>query len=152
LSDPAGSDLYTTCKEIRLLGKFQPDSFKTRRLACVETDGQTDMARSTRLAMLIKNIYTLWGRKRMLHCVANFWLKSMYPLQGYNYFWKQFYAWIWEYSFSEPRRLVQELRQLIFKQENGGRHRRWRSVGVRVGVALCWNKLALRRNLRNLHA
>jgi len=117
LSDPAGSDLYTTCKEIRLLGKFQPDSFKTRRLACVETDGQTDMARSTRLAMLIKNIYTLWGRKRMLHCVANFWLKSMYPLQGYNYFWKQFYAWIWEYSFSEPRRLVQELRQLIFKQE-----------------------------------
>jgi len=32
-------------KEIRLLGKFQPDSFKT----------------------LIKNIYTLWGRKRLLH-------------------------------------------------------------------------------------
>jgi len=48
-------------KEIRLLGKFQPDSFKTERLVCVETDGQTDMARSTRLVMLIKNIYTLWG-------------------------------------------------------------------------------------------
>jgi len=29
-------------KEIILLGKFQPDSFKTDRLACVETDGQTD--------------------------------------------------------------------------------------------------------------
>jgi len=29
-------------------------------------------------------IYTLWGRKRLLHCVANFWLKSLYPLQGYN--------------------------------------------------------------------
>jgi len=29
-------------KEIRLLGKFQPDSFKTERLVCVETDGQTD--------------------------------------------------------------------------------------------------------------
>jgi len=25
-------------------------------------------------------------------------------------------------------------------------------VGVRVGVAPCWNKLALRRELRNLHA
>jgi len=59
-------------KYIRLLGKFQPDSFKSERLVCVETDGQTDMARSTRLVMLIKNMYTLWGRKRLLHCVANF--------------------------------------------------------------------------------
>jgi len=50
-------------KEIRLLGKFQPDSFRTERLVCVETDGQTDMARSTRVGILIKNIYTLWGRK-----------------------------------------------------------------------------------------
>jgi len=59
-------------KEIRLLGKFLPDSFKTERLVSVETDGQTDMARSTRLVILIKNIYTLWGRKHLLHCVANF--------------------------------------------------------------------------------
>jgi len=29
-------------------------------------------------------IYTLWGRKRLLHCVANFWLKSSYPPQGYK--------------------------------------------------------------------
>jgi len=28
-------------EEGRLMGKFQPDSFKTERLACVETDGQT---------------------------------------------------------------------------------------------------------------
>jgi len=48
-------------KEIRLLGKFQRNSFKTERLVCVETDGQTDMARSIRLVMLIKNIYTLWS-------------------------------------------------------------------------------------------
>jgi len=73
-------------KVIRLLGKFQHDSFKTERLLCVETDGQTDMARSTRLVMLIKNIYTLWGRKRLLHCVANFGLKSIYPLKGYKKF------------------------------------------------------------------
>jgi len=45
-------------KQIRLLGKFQPDSFKTERLVCVETDGQTAMAKSTRLVMLINNIYT----------------------------------------------------------------------------------------------
>jgi len=70
-------------KDIRLLVKFQPDSFKTEKLACVETDRQTDMARSTRLVML--SIYiTLWGRKRLLQCVANFWLKSLYPQQGYN--------------------------------------------------------------------
>jgi len=59
-------------KGIRLLGKFQPDSFKTEILVRVETVGQTNMARSTRLVMLIKNIQTLWGRKRLLHCVANF--------------------------------------------------------------------------------
>jgi len=29
-------------KDIRLLGKFQRDSFKTERLVCVEPDGQTD--------------------------------------------------------------------------------------------------------------
>jgi len=58
-------------KDIRLFGKFQPDSFKTERVVCVETDGQTDMARSTSLVMLIKNIYTLWDRERLLHCVAN---------------------------------------------------------------------------------
>jgi len=32
----------------------------------IRTDRQTDMARSTRLVILIKNIYTLWGRKRFL--------------------------------------------------------------------------------------
>jgi len=46
-------------KDIRLFGKFQPVSFKTERLVCVETDGLADMARSTRLVMLIKNIY-IW--------------------------------------------------------------------------------------------
>jgi len=30
------------------------------------TDGQTHMATSTRLVILIKNIYSLWGRKRFL--------------------------------------------------------------------------------------
>jgi len=29
-------------KKRRLLGKFQPDSYKTERLVCVERDGQTD--------------------------------------------------------------------------------------------------------------
>jgi len=59
-------------KDIKLLGKFQLDSFKTERLVSAETDGQTEMTKSTRLVMLIKNIYTLSGRKRLLHCIANF--------------------------------------------------------------------------------
>jgi len=67
---PMGAIRYA--KEIRLLGKFQPGSFKTERLVCVETDGQTDMARSSSLVMLINNIYILWGWKCILHCVANF--------------------------------------------------------------------------------
>jgi len=44
-------------KERRLLGKFQPASFKSEILVRVETGGQADMARSTRLVMLMKNIY-----------------------------------------------------------------------------------------------
>jgi len=36
------------------------------------TDGQKDMARSTRLVILIKNIYTLWGRNRFLLPVTYF--------------------------------------------------------------------------------
>jgi len=36
LSDPT---YILPAKDIRFLGKFQPDSFKTERLACVETDG-----------------------------------------------------------------------------------------------------------------
>jgi len=66
--------------EIRLLGKFHPDSYKTSRLVCVETD----MTRSTGLVMLIKNMYTLWGRIRFLYRVANLWLKSLYSLQSYK--------------------------------------------------------------------
>jgi len=36
-------DSNTTCKKRRLLGKFQPDSYKSERLVCAETDGQADM-------------------------------------------------------------------------------------------------------------
>jgi len=36
------------------------------------TDGQTDMARSTPLVILIKNIYTLWGLKRFLLPITYF--------------------------------------------------------------------------------
>jgi len=40
--------------------------------AFIRTDGQMDMARSIRLVILIKNIYTLWGRKRFLLPVTYF--------------------------------------------------------------------------------
>jgi len=33
---------WNMIKNNELLGKFQPDCFKTERLVCVETDGQTD--------------------------------------------------------------------------------------------------------------
>jgi len=54
-------------------------SFKTERLLRTisnvqRTDRQSDRL-DGRLVMLIKNIYTLYGRKRLLHCVTNFWLK-----------------------------------------------------------------------------
>jgi len=37
--------------EIRLLGSFHPDSSKTERLVCVESDSRTDIASSTRLVV-----------------------------------------------------------------------------------------------------
>jgi len=40
--------------------------------AFIRTDGQTDMAGSTLPVILIKNIYTLWGRKRFLLRVTHF--------------------------------------------------------------------------------
>jgi len=48
--------------EIRLLGRFILDGFKTERLVCEngQTDGQTNVARSTHLVMLIKYIYTIY--------------------------------------------------------------------------------------------
>jgi len=40
---------------------------------------QTNMARSTRLVILIKNIYTSWGRKRFLLTVTYFQTNVVYP-------------------------------------------------------------------------
>jgi len=44
-----------------------------------QTDGQAGMARSTRLVILIKDIYTLWGRKRFLLSVTYFLTNLVYP-------------------------------------------------------------------------
>jgi len=43
-------------------------------------NGQTDMARSNRLVILIKNIYTLWGRKCFLHILSDDLIYS-FPLR-----------------------------------------------------------------------
>jgi len=47
--------------------------------AFIRTDRQTGMARSTRLVILIKNICTLWGRKRFLLPVTYFPTNLVYP-------------------------------------------------------------------------
>jgi len=41
--------------------------------------GQTDMARSTQLVILNKNLYTLWGRKRFRLPVTYFLTNLVYP-------------------------------------------------------------------------
>jgi len=47
--------------------------------AFIRTDGQTDMARSIRLVVQIKYIYTLWGRKLFLLPVTYFMTNLVYP-------------------------------------------------------------------------
>jgi len=43
------------------------------------TNGQTDISRSTRLLILIKNTYTLYGRKRIVLPVTYFSTNPVYP-------------------------------------------------------------------------
>jgi len=47
--------------------------------AFIQTYGQADMARSTRLVILIKNVYTLWGLKRFLLPATYFPSNLVYP-------------------------------------------------------------------------
>jgi len=47
--------------------------------AFIRTGRQTDMARSTRLVILIKNICTLWGRKCFILPVTFFPTNLVYP-------------------------------------------------------------------------
>jgi len=56
-----------------------PSSYSFRDLSVHPTDRQTDMAILTRLVILIKNIYTLWGRNRFLIPVTYFPTNLVYP-------------------------------------------------------------------------
>jgi len=47
--------------------------------AFIRTDGQTDMARSTRLVILIKNIYTLWVGNASFCLLCYFPTNLVYP-------------------------------------------------------------------------
>jgi len=68
------------CEALKSLhAKYQLSSFYSFRDLSVHTDGQTDMARSTRLVTLIKNKYTLRGRKRFLLPVTYFPMNLVYP-------------------------------------------------------------------------
>jgi len=70
----------------------------------------SDMARSTRLVILIKNIYTLWGRKRFLLPVTYFPTNLEYPftlrVAGINIFEKYklvvFYSYFKTQVFRGP--------------------------------------------------
>jgi len=64
------------------------DSFPRSQRSSGQTDGQTDMARSTRLVILIKEIYTLWGRKRFLLPVTYFPTNLVYTFCLLHTFWR----------------------------------------------------------------
>jgi len=52
------------------------------KIALKLRDWLTDMAISTQLVALIKNVYSLMGLWGLLQCVAHFVTKLWYPLQG----------------------------------------------------------------------
>ena len=68
LAAPPNDQLFG---ERKICAKFQIDISKTEGLVRVYTDGQTNMAKSTQLVMLIIYVYILWGLRRFLLCVTN---------------------------------------------------------------------------------
>jgi len=68
----------TNLRCVRSSGICMPNH-NSLALIVSDTDRQTDMARSTRLVILIKNIYSLWGRKRFLLPVTYFPTNLVYP-------------------------------------------------------------------------
>ena len=66
--------------EIRsICAKFEENSSLRLDASVISTDGRTDMARSTLLVTLIKNIYSLWGLRSIFRCVTNGMTKLVYP-------------------------------------------------------------------------
>jgi len=72
LSEESGIPFYSTSNRYnkRVVSEI---------LAFIRTDGQTDMARSTRLVIQIKNMYTFCGQKRLLLPVAYFPTSLVFP-------------------------------------------------------------------------
>jgi len=74
-----------------LLGRFHNDSFRTEIQVCVETDRRTD--KRTDIRTDIRTDRRTWLDRLVCDAdleyicfvgsVVNFWLKSLYPLQGY---------------------------------------------------------------------
>jgi len=67
-SDPDQEYIYDSASD--------PDQEYIYLTVCVETDGQKDMARSNRLVMLIKNIYTLWDLVMLIKNIYTLWGKK----------------------------------------------------------------------------
>jgi len=77
----SGRGTLLNLRRVRSSGIFMP-SLNSLALIVSEiqrSSGQTDMAISTRLVILIKNIYTLRGRKRFLLPVTYFPTNLVYP-------------------------------------------------------------------------
>lgn len=68
---------------ISMCAKFHHDSFETKRLVCIASDGHMD-----RRTGLVRTVFVeadaLWGWLCLLKRIAIFWLKWIYPMQNYN--------------------------------------------------------------------
>jgi len=113
----------------------------------VETDGQTDMARSTLLVVLIKNIYTLWGRKPCpsLRCkiygVGNVSFTALQTCGNVSFTALQ--TSDWETSPSLRCKLLTELYTQVITLSNGFRGRRL------FAYASDWNHNTLCKGIKN---
>jgi len=118
------------------------------------------MARSTRLVVLIKNIYTLCGRKRFLLPVTYFATNLVYPftlrVTGIiNKTKNDRFSWCHQLSNTRYSDKGSAMEMEIYKATVPKIVHcicLWVFVGVRVDVAPCWNKFALRKKLKNLLA
>jgi len=90
------------------------------------------MTRSTRLVFLIKNIYTLWGRKRSF-CLLHTFRRTIPFYSTSNWYNKEErYSRVPRLSINKEERYSREPRLSVIRYSAKGTKRKWRYVSSKA--------------------
>jgi len=126
--------IYNTCNRNKISEKFRPESFCNWENSLRRT-GQTDMARSTRLVMVVKNIYTLWGRIRLLTALeTSDWYYKLIPVTQLSY--SANWEWEKDRAIQLAKRLFPRL-YTLFADNSFMNGPIWQLAEPNLGCAIC---------------